>query len=111
VFISRSRRGGRLTVWKVGILFLGAGIWVAGVMAENFQMTAAAIIVVAIGLILSLVERGVEARQRGGDEEDVDEGDVDGRRGDGSGRDGANDPAANRWDGETGDDEPWRRGG
>jgi hypothetical protein len=58
VFISRRRTGTtRLTVWKVGVLFLGAGIWVAGVMINNFQVTAAAIIVVAIGLLLSLVER------------------------------------------------------
>jgi hypothetical protein len=58
VFITRrNRRSSRFTIWKVALLFLGAGIWIAGVIAENFQVTAAAIIVVAIGLLLGLVER------------------------------------------------------
>lgn len=58
MFLSR-RRGGssRFTIWKVTILFLGAGIWLGGVITENFQVTAAAIIVVGIGLVLALVER------------------------------------------------------
>jgi Na+/H+ antiporter NhaC len=76
VFISRSsRHAPRFTVWKLAILFLGAGLWVAGVMVENFQITAAAIIVVAIALVLGLVERrGVMRDDDGSDEEEAVDG-------------------------------------
>lgn len=58
MFISRRDTGStRFTVWKVALLFLGAGIWIAGIIVENYQITAGAMIVVAIALILSLVER------------------------------------------------------
>jgi Na+/H+ antiporter NhaC len=72
MFISRrSGRSTRFTVWKVALLFLGAGIWVAGIMAENFQITAAAIIVVAIALLLGLAERR-EATPEHGEPDDED---------------------------------------
>jgi Na+/H+ antiporter NhaC len=58
MFVSRRRRGSsRFTVWKLALLFLGAGTWLAGVMMENFQVTAAAILIIVIALVLSLVER------------------------------------------------------
>ncbi len=53
----RSRSSTRMTIWKVALLFLGAGIWIAGMLVENYQITAAAIIVIAIALLLGLVER------------------------------------------------------
>lgn len=79
------RRGGRasrFTIWKVAILLLAAGIWLAGVMIENTQVTAAAIIVLGIGLVLVIAERREEASNgapeevdsgigRGGEEEDL----------------------------------------
>ncbi|CAN5650404.1 hypothetical protein BH23GEM8_BH23GEM8_17870 [soil metagenome] len=64
----RSRTSTRMTIWKVALLFLGAGIWIAGMLIENYQITAAAIIVIAIALLLGLVERG------GGESETEEDG-------------------------------------
>jgi hypothetical protein len=61
-----------MTIWKVALLFLGAGIWIAGMLVENYQITAAAIIVIAIALLLGLVERG------GGDADTVADGHEEG---------------------------------
>jgi hypothetical protein len=105
MFVSRRTGGdGRWTVWKVGILFLGAGTWVAGVLAENFQVTAAAIIIIAIGLILSLVERRVYRADDDGVTEkaaeeagEPDTGDDDGLQ------------RPRRWEDQTGADDEWRR--
>jgi hypothetical protein len=68
----RSRSSTRMTIWKVALLFLGAGIWIAGILVENYQITAAAIIVVAIALLLGLVERGggpAATEEEGGEED------------------------------------------
>jgi len=77
VFITRrNRSSSRFTIWKVALLFLGAGIWIAGIIVENYQITAAAIIVVTIGLLLGLVERrkdDEEAAFEDGDEPDEDQ--------------------------------------
>jgi hypothetical protein len=64
-----------MTIWKVALLFLGAGIWIAGMLVENYQITAAAIIVIAIALLLGLVERdggttgAADGVEEGGEEE------------------------------------------
>jgi hypothetical protein len=77
MFVSRRKqRSARFTIWKVALLFLGAGIWIAGMIIENRQVTLAAIIVVTIALLLGLVEgRGVpvsdEDEQLSDDREDV----------------------------------------
>jgi hypothetical protein len=59
-----------MTIWKVALLFLGAGIWIAGLLVKNHQITAAAIIVIAIALLLGLVERGggPDGEDEGGDD-------------------------------------------
>ncbi|CAN5770062.1 hypothetical protein BH23GEM6_BH23GEM6_06590 [soil metagenome] len=75
MFITRrNRRSSRFTIWKVGLLFLGAGVWIAGVIVENYQITAAAIIVVAIGLLLGLVERRRDDEQHEEGEDEIDGG-------------------------------------
>lgn len=68
----RQSRNPRFTIWKVAILLFGAGVWVGGMLIRNQQVTLSAIIIVAIALILSLVER----RTASGDGADFDEDEV-----------------------------------
>ncbi len=105
MFISRRTGGsGRWTVWKVGILFLGAGTWVAGVIAENFQVTAAAIIVIAIGLVLSLVERSAYRAR------DVDAADDEEQGGEAEERgEPAESPETRPWESSPERDDSWPR--
>lgn len=58
-----------LTV-RVGLFFLGAGIWLAGVMGENRAWTGAAVAVILAALILGIVAR---KREEAEDTEDADD--------------------------------------
>jgi hypothetical protein len=63
------RSGGRFVVLKTAIFFLGAGIWVAGVMLEDTRVTAAAIVLLAAGVVLRVLPS-----RRGGDAEEHRDG-------------------------------------
>lgn len=54
----RGRRYDRLTPWRVGLFFLGAGVWIAGALSERPAVTGAAIVIVAVALLLGLLGRG-----------------------------------------------------
>lgn len=47
----------RFTVWRVGLFFLAAGTWIAGVMVERPAVTGAAIVFAGLGVLLGLVGR------------------------------------------------------
>jgi uncharacterized membrane protein YidH (DUF202 family) len=53
IFLRRDRSPvRRLVAVRVGLFFLGAGIWLAGVMTENDRVTAVAIVVVGIAILM-----------------------------------------------------------
>lgn len=57
------RRGGynRYTPWRVGLIFLAAGVWLAGVLTGRGLLTGAAIGLLLVGLLLGLLgRRGAE---------------------------------------------------
>jgi hypothetical protein len=62
VFIRRDRRGfRRYTWWRVGLVFLAAGTWLAGVRTARPLVTGAAIVILLAALALGLAgydERG-----------------------------------------------------
>lgn len=61
-FIRRDRRGvHRLTPWRVALVFLAAGVWVGGFLAENYLATGVAIVIVVAAILLGFV-----GRERGG---------------------------------------------
>jgi Flp pilus assembly protein TadB len=53
--------------WRVGLLFLGAGMWVAGVLYRVEWLTMAAIVVLGAGIVLRMAARR-SARRRAADE-------------------------------------------
>jgi hypothetical protein len=59
VRISRSRRNDPdpTLFWRVGLLFLGAGMWFAGVLYGIEWMTLVAIGIVGIGIVLGMAAR------------------------------------------------------
>lgn len=57
-FIPRERRGfNRFTWWRVGIIFLAAGIWFGGVMAEEPLITGAAGVLLLVAVLLGFLGR------------------------------------------------------
>jgi low temperature requirement protein LtrA len=58
------RRGGgdsnRFTAWRVGLFFLAAGTWLAGVLAERPLLTGAAIVIVLVAVMLGPLGRREE---------------------------------------------------
>lgn len=58
-----------LTV-RIGLFFLGAGIWVAGVLGENRAWTGAAMGVILAALILGTIARKRDGAEGGEDVED-----------------------------------------
>ncbi len=61
----------RFLAIRIGLLFLGAGIWVAGVLGENYGWTGVAIVVILAGVVLGIVARRGEERAG----EELDDGD------------------------------------
>lgn len=58
MFLRRDRRGDhRFTLWQVGLFFLAAGIWIGGLIAEIPSVTAVAILILAVAMILGIVGR------------------------------------------------------
>lgn len=69
MFLRRERRTFRpLTWWRLGLLFLAAGSWFAGVMTARSEVTAAAIVVLLVALVLGVVERRVPGADGGAGE-------------------------------------------
>ena len=63
----------RFIAVRVGLFFFAAGLWLAGVRVGDSRVTAAAIGVAAVAILLGLVTRRLESRD---DEKGVDsEGD------------------------------------
>ena len=55
---SRSRGGStRFLYTRVGLFFLSAGVWLAGVVIEDERFTGAAIFILLIALVLGLIGR------------------------------------------------------
>lgn len=61
----KPRGSGRFVVLKTAIFFLGAGTWVAGVMLEDTRVTAAAIVMLALGLVLRILPSGARPEADG----------------------------------------------
>jgi len=80
----RIRRDGmastRYAAARVGLFFLAAGLWLAGVIADQQVITGAAIIVAALALFVGLLARRGQHRDEvdGADEEAGGEADPDG---------------------------------
>jgi low temperature requirement protein LtrA len=56
IWIRRNRRGSdRYVNLKTAIFFVGAGTWIAGVLMEDTRVTAAAIVMLAIGIVLRVL--------------------------------------------------------
>lgn len=61
MFFRRGSGGyNRFTPHRVAILFLAAGIWLAGVIADRAVLTGAAIVILALGLLLGFLGREKE---------------------------------------------------
>jgi di/tricarboxylate transporter len=81
VWIKRRRRDApdRFVNLKVGIFFLAAGLWVAGVVANLEWLTGAAILVLVVGFVLRVLASRAEERaalddeREDGEEEDLPE--------------------------------------
>lgn len=78
----RSRRSGRapddprIVAWQVGVFFLAAGVWLAGVVADDGRLTGAALAVLLLGLALRLLrDRGAADDVADADDEAWDDGD------------------------------------
>lgn len=53
-------RGGgynRFTLWRVGLIFLAAGVWFAGVLTGRELLTGSAIGLLLLGLLLGILGR------------------------------------------------------
>lgn len=48
----------RLTPWRVGLFFLGAGTWVGGLLADEPLATGVAIGILLLAALLGIAERG-----------------------------------------------------
>lgn len=58
IFSRRDRqRPGRFTLLRVALFFAAAGTWLGGVMVGNQRVTAAALGLVALAVILGLFDR------------------------------------------------------
>lgn len=64
----------RFLAIRVGLFFLGAGIWVAGVMGENAVWTGTAVVVILAGVVLGVIARR-NAREDEITDDDTDEPD------------------------------------
>jgi di/tricarboxylate transporter len=72
MFIRRDRRtGSRFTNLRVGLFFLAAGLWLAGVSVDNRIATGAGIGVALVAILLGLLTR----RRDPAPELEVEEGD------------------------------------
>lgn len=71
MFIRRDRtRPNRLVAFRVGLFFFAAGLWIAGVTVGNDLITAIAIGVAAIALLVGMVvRRRVEREEDAGNGE------------------------------------------
>jgi len=54
---SRGPVNPRFLNWRVGLFFLGAGIWIGALIVDRPQFTGIAIAVLFLGLILGLIGR------------------------------------------------------
>jgi di/tricarboxylate transporter len=69
IFIRRdARSSSRFTILRVTIFFFAAGLWLAGVSIGDDRITAAAIGVAVLGLLLGLVARRRAAEPADGEE-------------------------------------------
>lgn len=58
MFVNRNRtRGTRFVAVRIGLVFLGAGVWLAGLLAGNEGLTFAAILILLLALVLRVVDR------------------------------------------------------
>lgn len=59
MFVRRGGRGStRFLAARVGLLFLAAGVWIAGVVTGRFLVTGTAIAILLLALVLGLSARG-----------------------------------------------------
>lgn len=58
MFVRRDRRGPhRFVMWQVGLFFLAAGVWVAGLVSGRSGITGLAIGILLVALVLGMVGR------------------------------------------------------
>lgn len=62
IFVRRTRGPGRYTAFRVGLFFLAAGIWLAGVRVADERVTSVAIAVAAVAILIGAVGR-MQARR------------------------------------------------
>jgi hypothetical protein len=48
-----------MLVWRVGLFFLAAGVWLAGVLVNDNRLTGAAILILFVGILLRFLDRSV----------------------------------------------------
>jgi hypothetical protein len=66
VFLRRSRNENprpELVPWRVGLFFLAAGVWLAGVLADDLRITGAAIGILALAIVLRFFPTRAEEEQ------------------------------------------------
>ncbi len=70
IFVGRDSRGGRALVnIRVGLFFLAAGLWLAGVIVGNRTVTGVAIWVAALALLVGAASRRLAEKGSAREEE------------------------------------------
>jgi di/tricarboxylate transporter len=87
IFIRRAPPARRFTFLRVALFFLAAGLWLGGVTTDNRAVTAVAIGVAFVALLVGLLARRSGAESRAGDDE-VQDADRPRAEGEGEGRAG-----------------------
>lgn len=73
IFIRRDGQGiSRFLSLRVGLFFFAAGLWFAGVLTDNMVITAVALGVAAVAVVLGFISRSPPAEEE--EEEPDDEG-------------------------------------